>query len=307
MTIHRIRAFNRFYTHKIGLLTNRFLKREYSLVQARILFEINRAEPVYAADLVKKFILSADYVSKIVSRFETRGLITRSPSPEDSRKQILAPTPAGKRAYRELKERSNDQIAKMIAGLSPEKTRKLTDAMGTIEEILDPGKRQSPLVTLRPHRPGDIGMVIHRHGVLYAREYGFNHEFDAYVALGMARFIQAATPREHLWMAEIQGRFAGSVAVVRHDDHTAQLRWLIVEPEQRCRGIGRQLIAEAVRFAREAGYRAIMLWTIDFLDSARRLYGEAGFRLTETKAHRVWGRELTEECWKLVLTATPDE
>jgi len=311
MTIDRIRAFNRFYTRKIGLITNRFLKSEYSLVQARLLFELNRTEPVYASDLVRKFDLSADYVSKIVATFETRGLIVRTPSPEDARKQIIVPTAAGRRVYRELKEQSNAHIAKMIADLPPEKTRKLIGAMDTVKEILAPGPSQTRLVTLRSHRPGDIGTVIHRHGVLYAREHGFNHEFDAYVALGMGRFIENISPREYLWMAEIQGRFVGSVAIVRCDDRTAQLRWLIVEPGQRRRGIGRQLVAEATRFARQAGYRTVILWTIDFLHSARRLYAEAGFCLTETKANQVWGRELIEECWQLDLFAagekiTPD-
>jgi len=302
MTIDRIRAFNRFYTGRIGLITSRFLNSDYSLVQARFLFELNRGESVHAADLARRFSLSADYVSKIVSKFEAQGLITRTPSPEDARKQILAPTPAGRFAYQELKKRSNARIAEMIAGLPVEETGKLIDAMTTIEKILDPDTSPSSLVTLRSHRPGDIGMVIHRHGVLYAREYGFNHEFDAYVALGMAGFIQAISSREHLWMAERQGRFIGSVAIVRRDDHTAQLRWLIVEPGHRGQGIGRQLVAEAVRFARERDYRAVTLWTIDFLHSARRLYAEAGFRLTETKANHVWGRELTEELWQLDLT-----
>jgi len=304
MTIDRIRAFNRFYTRKIGLTTNRFLKSEYSLVQARLLFELNRTEPTCAVDLVRKFGLSADYVSKIVSKFETQGLVTRTPSPGDARKQILVPTAAGRRVDRELKQRSNAHIARMIADLPPGEIRKLTEAMKTIEGILDPDRAPSQLVAFRSHRPGDIGTVIHRHGVLYAREYGFNHEFDAYVALGMARFIQAITPREHLWIAEIRGRFVGSVAIVRCDDRTAQLRWLIVEPAQRGRGIGRQLVAEAIRFAREANYRTALLWTIDFLHCARRLYAEAGFHLTETKGNHVWGRELIEECWQLELFAT---
>lgn len=160
--------------------------------------------------------------------------------------------------------------------------------------------RTSP-ITVRTHRPGDIGMVIHRHGVLYAREYGFNHEFDAYVALGMARFIQEISPRERLWIAEVEGRFAGSVAAVRHDDDTAQLRWLIVEPRERKKGIGRQLVTEVVRFSKAQGYGAIILWTIDFLHAARSLYAEMGFKLVETKVSHVWGQTLTEECWTLQL------
>jgi DNA-binding MarR family transcriptional regulator/GNAT superfamily N-acetyltransferase len=301
MTLNRIRAFNRFYTRKIGLITNRFLNSEYSLIQARLLFELNQTEALYAADLARKFGLSADYLSKIISKFESRGLITRTPSTEDSRKQILAPTAAGKAAYLELREKSRGHISEMIKGLSPEEINELVSAMDTIEEILDSEKPGTDLVTLRSHRPGDIGTVINRHGVLYAREYGFNHEFDAYVAGGMARFIEEISERDHLWIAEVRNRFAGSIAIVRHGDKTAQLRWLIVEPRERKKGIGRQLVTEAVRFSREKGYQAVILWTIDFLHAARRLYSSAGFQLVETKDSQVWGHTLTEECWKLHL------
>ena len=301
MNIDRIREFNRFYTHKIGLITNRFLDSAYSLVQARLLFELNRSGPSHAADLARKFRLSPDYMSKIMSNFEARGLITRSPSPTDARKQILAPTPAARAVYSELQKKSNTRIEKMVDGLNPEEIEDLVQAMDTIENILEPRAKKSNLITLRSHRPGDIGTVIHRHGVLYSREYGFTHAFDAYVAQGMAGFIEGITPREHLWIAEIQGRFAGSIAIVRRDDETAQLRWLIVEPSERTNGIGRQLVAEAVRFSKEKGYRAITLWTIDFLHAARHLYDAAGFHVVKTKDSQVWGKTLTEECWRLDL------
>ncbi len=301
MVTHRIRAFNRFYTRKIGLITNRFLNSDYSLLQARVLFELTHTPPVYASDLARKLGLAPDYLSKVISKFETLGLITRTPSPLDARKQILSPTPAGQTAYAELKERSNIHIGEMITPLSPEDTQNLVVAMDTIEQILDPKKKPAQMVTIRSHRPGDIGMVIHRHGLLYANEYGFNHEFDAYVALGMARFIQSLTGEEHLWIAEVQARFAGSVAVVRRDGGTAQLRWLIVEPGHRKMGIGRQLVDQAIQFSREKGYNTLILWTIDFLHPARHIYAKAGFRKTETKVSRVWGKTLTEECWTLNL------
>lgn len=303
MSIDRIREFNRFYTHKIGLITNRFLGSEYSLVQARLLFELNRSGSSYAADLARKFKLSPDYMSKIMSGFEARGLITRSPSPTDARKQILTPTPAARAVYSDLQKKSNTRIEKMVDGLNPEEIEDLVQAMDTIENILEPRAKKSNLITLRTHRPGDIGTVIHRHGVLYSREYGFTHAFDAYVAQGMAGFIEEITPQEHLWIAEIQGRFAGSIAIVRRDDETAQLRWLIVESRERKNGIGRQLVAEAVRFSKRKGYRAIILWTIDFLHAARHLYDTTGFHVVETKVSQVWGKTLTEECWRLDLAS----
>jgi GNAT superfamily N-acetyltransferase len=214
---------------------------------------------------------------------------------------MLALTPEGKKAYAALKDQSNQWIEKMIQGMEPEQTDALVSAMNTIEQALDPAQRRQALVTLRSHRPGDIGYVIHRHGVLYARAYGFNHEFDAYVAKGMAEFIERFGGRDRLWIAETRGRYSGSVAVVRRDENTAQLRWLIVEPKDRGKGIGRQLINEAVRFAKDKGFDSVMLWTIDFLHAARRLYAAAGFSLTETKTSQIWGKTLTEECWTLLL------
>ncbi len=298
MSINRIRAFNRFYTGKIGLITNRFLNSKYSLVQARLLFELHHGAPLFASDISKKLNLSPDHLSKMVSKFESMNLIVRTPSKKDARKQILELTQEGKAAYLALRSRSNKQIQGMIQDLSQQETDALTSAMDTIEQVLEPGSAGSSLVTIRSHRPGDIGYVIHRHGVLYSNEYGFNHEFDAYVAQGMAGFIQNISDREHLWIAENQGKFAGSVAVVRRNNNTAQLRWLIVEPGNRKKGIGKQLVNEAVRFSKEKKYRSILLWTIDFLDAARHLYDKAGFRLDRTKTSQVWGQTLNEECWK---------
>ena len=301
MIVNRIRSFNRFYTSKLGLITNRFLKTEYSLVQARLLFELSSRPLLHASDLSREFDLSPDYLSKLISKFESRGLISRTPSPKDSRKQMLALTPKGREACSSLKERSNQWIEGMIRGLEPEQTGSLVRAMDTVERILDPYPKRPALVTIRSHRPGDIGYVIHRHGVLYAREYGFNHELDAYVAKGMADFIETFSDDDHLWIAETRGAFSGSVAIVRRDDTTAQLRWLIVEPKERKKGIGRQLVDEAVRFSKERGLQYVTLWTIDFLLSARNLYAAAGFRLIETKTSQVWGKTLTEECWRLSL------
>lgn len=300
--LSRIRSFNRFYTQKIGLITNRFLKSEFSLVQARLLFELHHHSPLFARDLVRDLGLSPDYLSKAVARFKSLGLVATAPCRDDSRKHAISLTPAGTAAYESLRQASNGHIQEMIQGLAPEQTARLLAAMDAIRELLDDRDTGLPLVVLRSHRPGDVGYVVHRHGVLYAREYGFTHEFDAYVARGMAEFIDGFDPgREHLWIAESGHRFAGSVAVVKKDEDTAQLRWLIVEPDQRGQGIGQKLVDQAVRFARDSQYRRVILWTIDFLDAARGIYDKAGFTLTETKESEVWGHTLNEEKWELIL------
>jgi len=300
--IKSIRAFNRFYTLKIGLITKRFLKSSYSLIQARVLFELNNASSMCAKDLVEKLNMDPTYLSKILKQFETKNLITRKVSEEDSRKQILTLAQKGKDEYSRLRRISNLQIASLIENLTDEEKRCLVSSMGSIEKLLSCNKDSSDLFYIRSHGPGDIGYVIHRHGVLYADEYGFNDQFDAYVAKGMAQFIDNYNPqKEHLWLVEKNSKIVGSVAIVHHNDDTAQLRWLMVEPEERGKKTGERLVQEAVRFARQSGYKKVTLWTIDFLQAARKLYLNKGFVLTETKQSDVWGKVLTEEKWELLL------
>lgn len=300
--VKRIRTFNRFYTLKIGLITKRFLESKYSLVQARVLFELKDASNLYAKDLVEKLNLDPTYLSKILKQFETKNLIKKKISKEDSRKQILTLTRKGEDEYSRLREISNIQIASLVKNLTDEEKRSLVSSMGNIEKLLSCNKDKSDLFYIRSHRPGDIGFVIHRHGVLYADEYGFNERFDAYVAKGMAHFINTYNPeKEHLWLAETNSKIVGSVAIVQRNDDTAQLRWLIVEPAERGKKIGKRLVHEAVRFARQNGYKKIILWTIDFLQAARKLYSNENFVLTEKKTSEIWGRVLTEEKWELML------
>jgi len=286
---------------KIGLITKRFLDSSYSLVQARVLFELNNKSKIYAKDLVDKLNLDPTYLSKVLKQFKQKGLITRQVSEEDSRKHILSLTLKGQDEYSRLREISNIQIASLIQGLTDEEKRCLVSSMDNIEKLLN-SEKKADMFYIRSHRPGDIGYVIHRHGVLYAEEYGFNDQFDVYVAKGISRFIENYnSQKEHLWLAETNNKIVGSVAIVHKNDDKAQLRWLIVEPTERGKKIGQKLVQEAVKFATQKGYKRIILWTIDFLHAARKLYSGENFILTKTKQSEVWGRVLIEEKWELPL------
>ncbi len=300
--IEKIRGFNRFYTQTIGLIKKRFLESEYSLIQARVLFELNRYPDIHAKDLGANLDLDPTYLSKILKKFEQDKLLTKTPDPDDSRKYLLSLTQKGKKTYSRLREMSNNQIITLVQDLSREEKTGLVASMETIETILTREQKESGYYSIRSHRPGDIGYIIHRHGVLYAQEYGFNELFDAYVANGMGKFIENFNPaREHLWIAEINGTIVGSVAIVHAHDNTAQLRWLIVDPSARRKGIAKKLIEEALIFVRQKGYSNVILWTIDYLHAARSLYSDAGFTLAETKESHVWGKVLNEEKWELTL------
>ncbi len=300
--VKKIREFNRFYTKKIGLLKKKFLGSDFSLVQARIIFELSRSGDIVAKDLAGELDLDPAYLSKILKKFEKDGLILKETSLKDSRKQLLFLTEEGEKTSSYLQDISNRQTESLIKHLSEEKQLALETSMEVIKRSLSPGNINSEIFVIRPHRSGDIGYIVYRHGVLYSREYGFNEEFDGYVAKGLALFIENLNPlKEYLWIAEMGGTIIGSVAIVQLTGSTARLRWLIVESAAQNQGLGKKLVNEAILFAEQQGYKKIILWTIDFLHAAQKLYSDAGFKLVEVKINQVWGNKIKEEKWELVL------
>ncbi|WP_305075894.1 helix-turn-helix domain-containing GNAT family N-acetyltransferase [Microtetraspora sp. AC03309] len=297
--VAEVRAFNRFYTGVIGVLGVGMLDTPYSLTEARVLFELSTSSE--AGAISRTLGLDPGYLSRLLGRFETDGLITREKSARDGRRQVVRLTDKGRAAYAMLDERSVVDVGAMLDPLTEEDRRRLLAAMATIQDALDPPARREPYV-IRPPRPGDLGWVVHRHGVLYSEEYGWGAAFEALVARIVADYAAGHDPaREAGWIAEVDGRPVGSVFCVRKDDTTAQLRLLLVEPSTRGMGIGRRLVEECLRFARGAGYRRIMLWTRDALVGARRIYGNAGFELVEEHPGEDSGQAVVEEVWAMDL------
>ena len=302
--VSAVRRFNRFYTRRIGVLEEGHLHSPFSLAEVRVLYELAHREDPTAAELAKELGLDAGYLSRILRRFEQRGLVGRTPSAADGRQSHLRLADAGRETFATLNARSSDEIAAMLAPLSPAEQRRLVEAMGVIERLLGAGAEPRTPYVLRPHQPGDIGWVISRHGALYAQEYGFDERFEALVAEIAAHFLRHFDPRrERCWIAERGGESVGSVFLVRHPDAegVAKLRLLLVEPSARGLGIGARLVDECVRFARRAGYRTITLWTQSMLHAARRIYEQAGFRLVREDPHHSFGHDLVGETWELEL------
>jgi DNA-binding MarR family transcriptional regulator/GNAT superfamily N-acetyltransferase len=297
-----VRRFNRFYTQRIGVLHRRLLESPFSLAEGRVLYELAHRERTAAAELADELGLDAGYLSRILRGFEQRGLLRRRPSESDGRRSILELTEHGREAFATIDARSQGEIVAMLAKLPPADRSRLVGAMRTVEDLLG-GRppREAPYI-LRPHQPGDMGWVVHRHGALYAEEHGWDETFEALVARVAAAFIERFDPpRERCWMAEMDGEVVGSVFVLREADEVAKLRLLLVEPRARGRGIGTRLVDECVRFARRVGYRRITLWTNNVLLPARRLYEQAGFRLVREEPHRSFGHDLIGETWELEL------
>ena len=300
--IDRVRHYNRFFTRQIGVLREGVLHSPYTLTEARILFELARSESQTATDLCRELGLDAGYLSRTLARFEQQGLIEKIRADHDGRQRLLNLTKEGRDAFSLLDRRSRDEVAEILNGLSEENRQRLLKAMHTIESILDKGFKFSEPFYLRPHEPGDMGWVTHRHGVLYAREYGWDERFEALVAQIVADFISNYRPeRERCWIAEMSGEIVGSVFVVQGGETEAKLRLLLVEPKARGLGLGTRLVQECIRFSRRAGYRKLILWTNSVLKEARHIYQKTGFTLVAQEDHHSFGHDLTGETWELVL------
>jgi DNA-binding MarR family transcriptional regulator/GNAT superfamily N-acetyltransferase len=320
--IAALRAFNRFYTRRIGVLHEQLLGTGFNLAESRVLWELAHLAPdeagISAADLARRLDLDPGYLSRLLKAMKTRKLLQSHPAAADGRQQHLSLSAAGRRAFAPLDSRAQAQMAELLAPLGDAERQRLVEAMQAIESLLGERATDRPPYLLRAHGPGDIGWVVARHGAIYAREYQWDATFEALVARIAAQFLERFEPRrEACWIAERPtsrgvkgtGENLGCVFLVqaRHDDvgepeaGVAQLRLLLVEPSARGMGIGARLVAECERFARQAGYRRIRLWTQSTLTAARTIYQAAGYRLIGTEPHHSFGHDLVGEVWELAL------
>ena len=297
-----VREFNRFYTSRIGVLDEGYLSSRSSLTEVRVLYELAHRGSATASELGGDLGIDAGYLSRILRGFARRGVLARTAARDDARKSMLRLTPRGKAAVAPLEARARDQIGVMLEKIPAAEQERLVASMRAIERGLKSGPRATPKVTLRSHRPGDMGWVVERHGALYWQEYGWDETFEALVADIVARFITHLDPkRERCWIAEVDGERVGCVFCVRRSKTVAKLRLLLVEPQARGLGVGSRLVDECIRFARAAGYRELTLWTNDVLVAARRIYERAGFELVESERHRSFGKALVGQNWVLRL------
>jgi DNA-binding MarR family transcriptional regulator/GNAT superfamily N-acetyltransferase len=298
-----VRGFNRFYTRQIGVLNEHLLESKFSLTEMRVLYELAHRKTTTATELCKDLGLDPGYLSRMIKSFEKEGLLARGKSGIDARQSVLSLTALGRKTFAPFETRSEEQVAQILGKLGPGGQKRLLDAMGTIEELLGLRIKTEGSYLLRSHRPGDMGWVVHRHGVLYSQEYGYDERFEALVAEIVAHFVQHFDPqRDACWIAEKDHEIVGSIFLVKKSKTVAKLRLLLVEPSARGLGIGKRLIAECVCWARRAGYKKILLWTQSELYAARHLYQQAGFKLAGEKRHDSWGREgLVAETWELRL------
>jgi DNA-binding MarR family transcriptional regulator/GNAT superfamily N-acetyltransferase len=280
--IDAVRAFNRFYTRRIGVVSDVFLETPHSLPEARVLYELGLRPVMEVGDLRRELDIDGGQLSRLLARMDEKGLVSRERSEDDGRRQRVRLTDGGAAARAVLDERSAAENRRLLDGLGEEDQGRLLAAMETVRELLGDAPASPPAVVLRPAEPGDLGWIAYRHGVLYAEEYRWDVRFEAMVARIVADFGEDNDPaREALWIAEVGGRRAGSIMCVDAGEGVSQLRLLLVEPSARGLGLGSRLVDECLRFARRAGYREMRLWTNSVLTAARRIYERAGFTLVE--------------------------
>ncbi len=300
-----MRRFNRFYTRQIGVLREGYLNSPFSLAEGRVLQQLSQRQNASANAIARDLDLDRGYLSRILRDFVKRGLVEKKRSPSDGRQSLLALTSRGRKSFALLDRRASQEVGNMLRELPASGQARLITAMDTVENILAAPKAKapnSPPYSLRSHQPGDMGWVVHRHGVFYSQEYGYDQQFEALVARIVGEFIQNFDPkRERCWIAEREGEIVGSVFLVKKSKSVAKLRLLLVEPCARGLGIGRRLVAECIRFARQAGYKKMTLWTQSHLDAARRIYKDAGFRLVHEEPHHSFSLDLVAETWDVDL------
>lgn len=294
----RVRAFNRFYTPRIGILRRDYLGAPYTLAEVRILYEVAHRNRPTATEIGRDLGIDAGYLSRILRRFEGQGLIEKQRDGRDGRQSHLVMTRAGRAVMRPLEARSQAQAEAWLSDMGPARRRQVVDAM----EVIERGAESAQTYELRPHRIGDMGWVIQRHGEIYADEFGWNASFEAMVADIAARFIRDFDPAaERSWIAERDGQRIGCVFVVRKSARVAKLRMLLVDPSARGLGLGARLVDECIAFARQKGYRRLTLWTNDVLTAARALYVARGFALVSSEPHNEFGPPMRGEEWTLDL------
>ena len=290
--IAALRDFNRFYTSRLGMTRNGLHSTTHPLAEARVLYELGAHGMLETTALREALQIDAGQLSRLIKRLQDQRLIERLPSPTDARRRQVGLTTAGTEAFERLDAGSRQEVGALLDAL-PDPNAAL-DAMRRLRAAIEPGRD----VVVRDLRIGDLGWLVERHGVLYAREYGWDDSFERLVARIAADF----DPRsDRGWIAEVDGQRAGAVLCVHDTPVTAKLRTLLVEPRARGLGVGTRLVDAVIEHAAQRGYRTLTLWTNDILHAARRIYERAGFVLEREAPHHAFGHDLIEQTWSLTL------
>jgi len=302
-TVREIRQFNRFYTRLVGLLDEHLPDSDFTLLEGRATYELATGGKQTAADLARTLDVDKAQLSRVLQTLKRRKLLKAEVDPGHAKKRLLSLTSAGRVAFTELEHGTRLRMESVLQPLGGAKRKKLVSSLRDIQSTFAASDQGPPAVALRAPVPGDLGWVIHRQAVLYAREYGWDWTYEALIAKILGEFAAAFDPtKEDGWIAERAGQILGSIFLMKGDaPGVAKLRLLYVEPAARGSGLGRRLVDTCIDRARELGYHRLSLWTNDVLTAARRIYETFGFRLVQENRHRSFGKDLLGQIWELDL------
>jgi DNA-binding MarR family transcriptional regulator/ribosomal protein S18 acetylase RimI-like enzyme len=299
--IEKIRKFNRFYANILGKIDQEIYNQPFSLSEARVITEIHMRNGCTATEVRETLGIDRGYMSRMIQRFEEEKIITKKQSSDDKRQFLLFLTENGKEIYAHLVEEASRGVGKMIRQISKPYLSKLITSMETIESIFSTEHDRQPEVTIQSFQPGDVGYIAHLHGRYYQETYKFGPMFEYYVMKGLTEFM-VSNDGGDLWIAKVNDKIVGSIAITKFDDSTAQLRWFILDEKYHGLGIGKKLMDTAMQFCNTQGYQHIFLWTVSILEAARHLYQKYNFKITEEKPNDEWTEStVIEERWDLVL------
>ena len=300
--VEKIRRFNRYYANVLGKIDQEIYNKPFPLTEARVITEINFRNGCTATEVRENLGIDRGQMSRIVQKFEEEKIISKKQASDDKRQYLLYLTDNGKEIFNDLVDNANREVGKMTQEISKRDLTKLISSMETIESILTQEHPSQSEVSIRTFQPGDVGFVAHLHGMLYENTYQFGRMFEYYVMKGLTEFMINSDGGE-LWIAEVDGKMAGSIAITKSNDQVAQLRWFILDGNYHGLGIGKKLIETAIHFCKKQGYKHVFLWTVSVLGAARHLYQKYNFRLTEEKQNYEWtGSKLVEERWDLEIS-----
>ncbi|MGM0303917.1 hypothetical protein IGI66_003582 [Enterococcus sp. AZ048] len=297
---NHIRSFNRFYTNILGLIDQNILESEYSLTEARILFEIYELGNCKANTLSVRLSIDKSYMSRIIRKFSKNDLITKKISSEDNRANYISLTKKGIETINELINKSNMQIAQMIDPLEIEECKEICLAMDTIRKYFT---KATSSIVIRQFTNDDLDFIISRQIKLYEVEYGLTtDEWKSYIKDGVKKLVKHFDKRKDcIYILENNGQSLGCIAITHIDSSTAQLRFFFIDSSLRGFGAGNKLVDKAIEFCKENHYKKVFLWTFSTLGPARHLYAKNGFKMVDTHENNEWGSPVLEERWDLDL------
>lgn len=299
--IDRIRAFNRLYTGRFGLLARSYLGSGLGMSEARLLHDLGETPGIEARALARALGLDEGQVSRSMAGFVRRGLVERLADATDARRRPLRLTAAGETFLEGLRRQSRMAVAESLAGLGPGRRAALAALLDRAARLLE--GQTAP--ALRALEPGDAGWVIGRHGALYARDEGYDLSFEGLVAEIVAGFIaRNDAARERGWIAEDDGERLGCIFCMAEGPEApevARLRLFLLEPQARGTGLAQGMIETCLGFARAAGYQQMRLWTHESHVAAGRLYARNGFRLVARSEGVAFGQKVVDQTWERAL------